>query len=104
MRQSLQDQYANGRISAHAIDLHIGRRMRALRKAQGLNQVELGDRIGVSFQQVQKYETAKSRVSAAMLLTLARALRTDPGAFYDALETPEPRPAPRAALGLDCAA
>jgi transcriptional regulator with XRE-family HTH domain len=52
-------------------DVHVGHRMRALRIARGLSQAELGESLGVSFQQVQKYEKGLNRVSAGRLQRVA---------------------------------
>jgi transcriptional regulator with XRE-family HTH domain len=56
------------------VDALLGRHIRALRIARGLSQTELGQRIGVSFQQVQKYERGANRVSASTLMLIASAL------------------------------
>lgn len=61
-----------------AIDLDVGNRIRAYRKLAGLSQTDLGDEIGVSFQQVQKYESGTNRVSASMLCHIADALHCPP--------------------------
>ncbi|HZZ31860.1 MAG TPA: helix-turn-helix transcriptional regulator [Phenylobacterium sp.] len=58
------------------IELIIGARLRTRRRQVGLSQSELGERIGVSFQQVQKYERGTNRVAASTLLAAARALNT----------------------------
>jgi transcriptional regulator with XRE-family HTH domain len=60
--------------SSSGIDVVLGGRIRASRIACGLSQTELGRRVGVSFQQVQKYERGANRISAAMLVHLAAAL------------------------------
>jgi transcriptional regulator with XRE-family HTH domain len=61
-----------------ATDTAIGRRVAAWRKAAGLSQQDLGDTLGVTFQQIQKYETGKNRVSSSALIVLAKALGTTP--------------------------
>lgn len=60
------------------IDVHVGERIRALRHVLNMSQGELGERVGVSFQQVQKYERGANRVSASMLCHLAKALQVEP--------------------------
>lgn len=84
------------------IDLHLGRRLRRRRRLLGLTQRQLGDRVGIRFQQIQKYECGANRISAARLWELAEALQTPVSYFYDgAGESPDnsqPRPdAPLAA-------
>jgi transcriptional regulator with XRE-family HTH domain len=60
--------------SASAIDRYIGARMREQRLALNVSQAELGEKLGVSFQQIQKYESGVNRVSAARLYDLCKAL------------------------------
>jgi DNA-binding transcriptional regulator YiaG len=69
-----------------AIDVQIGRRIRARRRLLGLNQTELARRIGVTFQQVHKYETGQSSVTAARLYAIATALESPMDYFYDDLQ------------------
>ena len=61
-----------------AVDIHVGQMIRAQRKLIGLSQGNLADAIGVSFQQVQKYEKASNRVSASVLVAIAKALGCPP--------------------------
>jgi transcriptional regulator with XRE-family HTH domain len=58
------------------LELAIGARMRTRRRQLGLSQSDLADRLGVSFQQVQKYERGANRVAASTLLVAAQALGT----------------------------
>ncbi len=69
----------------HPVDRHIGRQIRLFRVQSNLSQGDLAKAIGVSYQQMQKYETAKNRVSASMLYEIARALQVPPGRFFDGL-------------------
>jgi transcriptional regulator with XRE-family HTH domain len=59
---------------AAALELAIGARMRTRRRQLGLSQSELADKLGVSFQQVQKYERGANRVAASTLLLASEAL------------------------------
>jgi transcriptional regulator with XRE-family HTH domain len=59
------------------IDVHVGRLVRVQRMARGLTQTELGNRIGVTFQQVQKYESGTNRISLDRLVQVGRALDVD---------------------------
>ena len=68
-------------------DQHVGRRLRWRRQELKLSQQELADRLGVTFQQVQKYENGKNRVSAGRLFELARALETRITYFYEGMES-----------------
>ena len=56
------------------VDVLLGGHIRSIRVAGGLSQTELGQRVGVSFQQVQKYERGANRISASTLVLLAEAL------------------------------
>ena len=68
------------------IDVLVGQRVRALRCAQGMSQADLGQKVGVRFQQIQKYESGANRVSASRLLALAQTLGVPVSHFFDGLE------------------
>jgi transcriptional regulator with XRE-family HTH domain len=73
------------------IDRHVGLRIRMRRKELGISQERLAESIGLTFQQVQKYERAANRVSASKLWEMSRALNTSISYFYEGLsDTPEP--------------
>ena len=57
--------------SVTPVDIYIGLKIRGLRNQQGISQAELGDKLGVSFQQVQKYEKGVNRVSGSRLHQIA---------------------------------
>ena len=67
---------------ATAEDVVIGQKLRALRLDRGLSQSALGDLVGVTFQQLQKYEKGVNRISAGRLARIAAALRVPVTAFY----------------------
>src|SRR4051812_27936522 len=67
---------------ATAEDVAIGQKLRALRLDQGLSQGDLAGEIGVTFQQLQKYEKGANRVSAGRLMRIAAALHVPVTAFY----------------------
>ncbi|MZR12219.1 helix-turn-helix domain-containing protein [Maritimibacter sp. DP07] len=66
----------------HPIDQHVGRRIREERLRAGMTQSKLAEFIGVRFQQVQKYESAASRISASRLCLIADALDRPVSAFF----------------------
>jgi transcriptional regulator with XRE-family HTH domain len=68
------------------IDVEVGQRIRIQRLAAGLSQSELAERIGVTFQQVQKYEKGTNRVGAGRLTRIARVLNVPVGSFFDGRE------------------
>ena len=65
------------------IDRHIGRQMKLHRQAASISQGALADLIGVTYQQVQKYETASDRIPAARLKRIADALGVSIDSFFD---------------------
>lgn len=67
------------------VDREIGARIRARRVGLSLSQFDLAQGIGVSYQQVQKYEHGKNRVSASTLVAIANALHLKPCALIDGL-------------------
>ena len=69
------------------IDRHVGLRLRSLRELNGLNQKGLAKKLGVSFQQVQKYESGANRLSASKLWVASRALKVGPSYFFEGLGT-----------------
>lgn len=72
-----------GGKSATGRDAAVGQHIRAFRTAAGLSQTELGDQIGVTFQQVRKYESGINRVAAGRLTQIANALDVPLTAFFD---------------------
>jgi transcriptional regulator with XRE-family HTH domain len=64
-------------------DAHVGGRIRVQRRMLGLNQTQLAKSLGVTFQQLQKYENATNRVSASMLQRAAQALGVSFGWFAE---------------------
>ena len=67
------------------VDIHVGFRLRQLRKAKGLTQAQLAEAIGVTFQQVQKYERGANRLSASKLFEAGKVLNASPTAFFEGL-------------------
>lgn len=69
------------------VDVHVGSRVRLRRTLLGMSQEKLGEAIGLTFQQVQKYERGANRVGASRLFDLSRVLDVPVGFFFD--EMPE---------------
>jgi transcriptional regulator with XRE-family HTH domain len=67
------------------IDVHLGRRLRRRRRLLGLTQQQLAGACGVRFQQIQKYECAANRMSAARLWQLSEVLQVPVSYFYEGL-------------------
>lgn len=70
-------------IEQRAINDAIAARIRTERKLRGFTQTSLGQAIGLTFQQVQKYETGANRISASRLLSIARVLNVPVIYFYE---------------------
>lgn len=65
------------------IDIHVGARLRLRRTLLGLSQEKLGEAVGITFQQLQKYERGANRISASRLFNLAQVLGVPVGFFFD---------------------
>jgi len=70
-------------FSAAEIDDRVGDRIRRRRILMGLTQDQLGEALGISYQQIQKYETGANRVSVGRLYLIAEKLGVSPGWFFD---------------------
>jgi len=78
------------------IDRHVGARLRVRRIMLGMNQSQLGKAVGITFQQVQKYENGKNRISASKLYRFASVLGDPVSFFFEGVE-PKPHGGPRTA-------
>ena len=79
-----------GEDGPHPVDRHVGRRVCEKRIALGYNQSDLGRAVGVTFQQIQKYEKGTNRVSASKLYDIARFFQTDVAYFFQGLGDAQP--------------
>ena len=82
------------------IDVHVGGRVRLRRTLLGLSQEKLGEAIGLTFQQVQKYERGANRIGASRLLDLSRVLDVPVGYFFDDMSDDVAARSPRQIRGL----
>ncbi|MBI3418747.1 MAG: helix-turn-helix transcriptional regulator [Proteobacteria bacterium] len=73
--------------SPHPLDTHVGQKLRQRRLMLNLTQEKLAGLLGLTFQQVQKYERGQNRVSASRLYEIARALRVPVAYFFE--DTPD---------------
>lgn len=73
--------------SANAVDRRLGQRLRARRLEIGLSQERLADLLGITFQQVQKYEKGVNRIAASRLFEIASALEVPVGFFFDGINS-----------------
>lgn len=74
-----------GEEGPHPVDKHVGRRVCEKRLALGYNQSDLGRALGLTFQQIQKYEKGVNRISASKLFDIARFFKVDVGYFFEGL-------------------
>lgn len=74
-----------GPRSANPVDTHVGSRIRVRRQVLKMSQEKLGDELGVTFQQVQKYERGTNRVGASRLWRMAEVLTVPVSFFFDGL-------------------
>lgn len=86
-------EFENIKISENEIDVTVGKRIETRRKLLKMTQKELSKKIGVTFQQLQKYEQGFNRVSASRLWLISQALGTDINFFFDGI--------PSATFGVD---
>lgn len=77
----------NTTLSASEVDRLVGDRIRRRRILMGLTQDQLGESLGISYQQIQKYETGANRVSAGRLYLIAARLEVSPGWFFDPVKS-----------------
>ena len=84
---------------AEPTDTFVGQNIRLFRKAKGLSQTQLGDAIGVTFQQVQKYENGFNRVGSSRLVRIATALDVPVQSFFAGIMPEQNRPGPAESVG-----
>lgn len=73
----------------HPVDIHVGKKIREARLVRGMTQSAVAKQLGLSFQQLQKYETGYNRVSASKMYELGRLLDVPPSYFFEGLEATE---------------
>ncbi len=70
----------------HPVDVHVGKRVRHRRWMVGMTQQQLASKVGIKFQQIQKYETGMNRISASRLWDIAEALEVDVRFFFEGID------------------
>lgn len=86
---------------ANLVDRQVGERMRRRRILLGLTQDQVADALGISYQQIQKYETGANRISAGRLAQIAEVLEVQPGWFFGVVEAGDvPESSSRAVIEL----
>lgn len=74
----------------HPVDVHVGKRIRQRRWLISMTQQQLAERVGIKFQQIQKYETGANRVSASRLWDIAEVLEVQVSFFFEGLNSATP--------------
>ncbi|MDJ1016309.1 MAG: helix-turn-helix transcriptional regulator [Paracoccaceae bacterium] len=69
----------------HPVDVHVGKRIRHRRWMVGMTQQQLAEKVGIKFQQIQKYETGMNRVSASRLWDISETLGVPVSFFFEGL-------------------
>jgi transcriptional regulator with XRE-family HTH domain len=82
-----QPQESHHRMATE-VDIHVGERLRQRRLLLGLSQPQLAEALGISYWQVQKYETGGNRISASRLYQFARLLDTPIVWFFEGIDSP----------------
>ena len=75
--------YGHGTGTPHPVDVHVGARVRVRRTLLGMSQTTLGEAIGLTFQQVQKYERGANRIGASRLFDLSQLLDVPVEYFFN---------------------
>lgn len=70
----------------HNVDVHVGKRIRHRRWMIGMTQQQLAEKVGIKFQQIQKYETGMNRVSASRLWDIAQAVDVPVSFFFEGID------------------
>jgi transcriptional regulator with XRE-family HTH domain len=86
-----------GSTMPHPVDVQVGKRIRHRRWLVGVTQQQLAEKVGIKFQQIQKYETGANRVSASRLWDIAESLEVDVSFFFAGMESTDADAAPQGA-------
>lgn len=78
-----KQQYIVGEMGPRPVDVYVGHRLRERRTLVGITQSGLGEAVGLTFQQIQKYERGLNRMGASRLYEFSRILGVSPGWFFE---------------------
>ena len=73
---------------SHPVDIHVGQQLKRMRILRNLTQTDVAQGLKISFQQVQKYELGRNRISASRLFELSHILKVPPAFFFEGLDEP----------------
>ncbi|MGO4916285.1 helix-turn-helix domain-containing protein [Pseudogemmobacter sp. W21_MBD1_M6] len=85
----------------HPVDVHVGKRVRHRRWMVGMTQQQLAEKVGIKFQQIQKYETGMNRISASRLWDIAATLGVPVSFFFEGVEATKATTGPNSSLPND---
>ena len=71
---------------AHPVDVHVGRKLKEIRTLRRYSQTDVAQRLGLSFQQIQKYEIGSNRIAASRLFELTQIFDVPPAYFFEDLD------------------
>lgn len=70
----------------HPVDVHVGRKLKQIRTLRRFSQTDVAQRLGLSFQQIQKYEIGSNRIAASRLFELTQIFDVSPAYFFEGLD------------------
>lgn len=70
---------------AHPVDVHVGQKLKQIRTLRRMSQTDVANKLGLSFQQIQKYEIGSNRVAASRLFELGQIFEVSPAYFFEGL-------------------
>ncbi|MEP1767888.1 MAG: helix-turn-helix transcriptional regulator [Sulfitobacter sp.] len=86
---------------AHPVDVHVGQKLKQVRAERRFSQTDVAQRLGLSFQQIQKYEIGSNRIAASRLFELAQIFDISPSYFFEGIEGTEKKSCEAPASGLE---
>lgn len=102
-QEKMKRKSLRGRVDGepNPIDVHVGNRVRMYRTLKGLSQERLGKELGLTFQQVQKYEKGLNRIGASRLWDISQVLETPIALFYEGISDETQSLSPRHIQGAE---
>lgn len=70
----------------HPVDVHVGRKLKQIRTLRRFSQTDVAQKLGLSFQQIQKYEIGSNRIAASRLFELTQIFEVSPAYFFEGLD------------------
>ncbi len=96
----IRPSYGHGTGMPHPVDVHVGRRVRTRRTSLGMSQTALGQAIGLTFQQIQKYERGTNRIGSSRLFDLCQALDVPITFFFEDMPPAVASSSPALGVGI----